>query len=92
MPRPNPSRKYAAQIRRKAHDPTGRVDVLLSRVLGEAVKQQRHPVAEALFEGLRPTLDAYLQHTVGPRTKRGRAIREFVEMVQARRQQPGVTA
>ncbi len=80
----------------KAKNPTGRVDVLLSRVLEELVKRAKGPTIPLLYAGAKPGLELLIRSQLGPRTKRGRVIsrqlldlRDAYERVQAKQREIG---
>ncbi len=67
----------------KSRNPKGRVDVLLSRLIEEAVGQSSDPTLKMLHAGAKPGLDLLFKENLGPRTKRGREIAAHVTEAQA---------
>lgn len=47
-------------------NPAGRVDVALSRLIERLVQKSGNPILLLVHEGLRPDLDAFLNHHLGP--------------------------
>ena len=75
----------------KVKNPTGRVDYLLSRLIEEAVKRSRNPIAAKVYEQVRPVIDQTLTRKIGPRTRRGKTlvrqlftVRELAQRAQQR--------
>lgn len=67
----------------KVRNPQGRVDVLLSRLMDEAVAQSGNPTLQLLHAGAKPGLDLLIKENLGPRTKRGREIASHVREAQS---------
>lgn len=74
---PRPKTQKAVRARRPA-DPTGRIDILASRLIGELAQSSRDPVIRALYRQLSPELDRAFHAFLGPRNPRARAVREYV--------------
>lgn len=58
---------------------TGRVDWLAAQLLEKTVEQNRSPLVKALYEALRDPIEEGLKSALGPRNRRVRAIRGYIE-------------
>jgi hypothetical protein len=85
-----PSRQVKTRMRR-VKDPTGRVDLLIARLLAEAVRQTRNPVLAAIHKEVAPHLEKFLKAKLGPRNRHVRKLRECIlrgnRMIAAQRQE-----
>ena len=62
--------------------PTGRMDILASRILDRVVEKQVHdPVLLHLYGLAKPVLEEVTHKALGPRTKTGRQVRKAVVVI-----------
>ena len=60
-------------------EPTGRVDVLIARLLERAVEQRNRPMEKQLYAELRDPLEKALRAYLGPRNRNMRTLKRHVE-------------
>lgn len=86
--RPLPAPSPLARVRK----PAGRVDLLIARLIGEAVKHSKNPVLPRAYAEVQPLVETLLNQKLGPRTRRGKklardlfALRNLMDQIEARR-------
>lgn len=58
----------------RVKNPQGRVDLLLARILEQAVGASSNPVVPEVYKEVRPMIEQILTAQLGPRTKRGKKL------------------
>ena len=58
--------------------PAGRVDLLVGRVIGEAVKQHASPASQVVYQAVRTEVDQLIHQVLGPKTRAGRQLKEIL--------------
>jgi hypothetical protein len=76
----------------KIRKPEGRVDLLIARLIAEAVKHSKNPILPRAYAEVRPVVETLLNQKLGPRTRRGKklakdlfALRSLMDQIEARR-------
>jgi hypothetical protein len=71
----------------------GRVDLLIARLIAEAVKHAKNPILPKAYAEVQPVVESLLNQKLGPRTRRGKklakdlfALRELMDQIERRRQ------
>lgn len=71
-----------SSVVRRVRNHAGRVDVLASKLITEAVKQQKNPILTMLHNQLMPTLvEPVIHYYLGPRNKHIRKVTRIVRQV-----------
>jgi hypothetical protein len=59
-------------------EPTGRLDILASRLLGHVVSESQNPLAAAVHEQFRPEIEKFIGTVAGPGGQFGKAAGRVV--------------
>ena len=58
----------------RVRKPRGRVDLLIARLIGEAVKHAKNPILPRAYAEVQPLVETLLNQKLGPRTRRGKKL------------------
>jgi hypothetical protein len=82
----------AASPLAKVRKPEGRVDLLIARLIAEAVKHSTNPILPRAYAEVQPVVETLLNRKLGPQTRRGKklakdlfSLRALMDQIEARR-------
>jgi hypothetical protein len=84
--RPCPIPRAMGRVR----NPTGRADWLAANLIQEAVRRLSNPLVNEVYKVASPEIERVLVGTLGPRTKRGKVIRQYVRLIVSEAAKQGV--